>query len=201
MCITRDNHFVPKLYLRNFATAAGEVHEYRALVPHANVPMWKPVNVTGTGYEKDLYTRNVRGEQVDDIEQWLNRDFESPAKEPLQKVISDTELTQDDWKLLIRFLASQIVRTPAFLKKNLSRWNRMTERALDQTFKEVDVLLERARASGQRIDKVPAPNIPGFADLYKEYIPMRVDRREMPEKGEVKFTGKVVVGRGIGFSR
>jgi hypothetical protein len=87
MALTRDNHFVPQLYLKNFASGSGEVYEYRTLVSHPRVPVWKPVNVAGTGYEKNLYTRIVRGEEADDIEQWLNREFESPAKEPFQKVL------------------------------------------------------------------------------------------------------------------
>ena len=66
----------------------------------------------------------VRGEEADDIEQWLNREFESPAKEPFQKVLADKELTGGDWEILVRFLASQIVRTPAFLIKSHAgiRW-------------------------------------------------------------------------------
>ena len=43
---------------------------------------------------KNLYTRIVRGGEADDIEQWLNREFESPAKEPFQKVLADKELTR-----------------------------------------------------------------------------------------------------------
>ena len=88
MALTRDNHFVPQLYLKNFATPSGEVLEYRILVSRSSVPVWKPVNVAGTGYEKNLYTRIVRGEEADDIEQWLNCEFESPAKEPFQKVLA-----------------------------------------------------------------------------------------------------------------
>ena len=88
MGLTRDNHFVPQLYLKNFATPSGEVLEYRILVSRSSVPVWKPVNVAGTGYEKNLYTRIVRGEEADDIEQWLNCEFESPAKEPFQKVLA-----------------------------------------------------------------------------------------------------------------
>ncbi len=83
MARTGDNHFVPQLYLKNFATISGEAHEYRILVSHKNVPVWKTVNVAGPGYEKNLYSRIVRGEETDDIEQWLNRDFESPASETL----------------------------------------------------------------------------------------------------------------------
>jgi hypothetical protein len=69
MPLTRDNHFVPQLYLKNFASASNEVYEYRILVSHPGVSIWKPVHVAGTGYERNLYTRIVRGEEADDIEQ------------------------------------------------------------------------------------------------------------------------------------
>lgn len=191
MALTRDNHFVPQWYLKNFATASGEVREYRILVSHSSVPVWKPVNVAGTGYEKNLYTRIVRGEEADDIEQWLSREFESPAKEPFQKVLADNELTQGDWEMLIRFLASQIVRIPAFLIKNLPRWNQMAPKVLDQTLKDVEARLREAKTSGQKIIHDPAP--------YTEYFPMRIDRKDLPEEKKVQFTAKVVVGRRLWF--
>lgn len=191
MALTRDNHFVPQLYLKNFATASGEVREYRVLVSHSNVPMWKPVNVAGTGYEKNLYTRIVRGEEADDIEQWLGREFESPAKEPLEKVLADKALTDGDWRILVRFLASQIVRTPAFLINNLPRWNQMAPRVLDQTLKDVEARLHDAKASGQEIIHEPTP--------HTEYFPMQVDRKDLPEEKKVQFTTRLVIGRGIWF--
>jgi hypothetical protein len=177
MGLTRDNHFVPQLYLKNFASTSGEVCEYRVLVSHPSVPMWKLVNVAGTGYEKNLYTRIVRGEEADDIEQWLSREFESPAKEPLEKVLADKELTDRDWRVLVRFLASQIVRTPAFLINNLPRWNQMAPRVLDQTLKHVEARLRAAKASGQEIFRDPAP--------HTEYFPMRIDRKDLPEEKKV----------------
>jgi hypothetical protein len=192
VALTRDNHFVQQLYLKNFATDSGEVLEYRILVSNPKVPMWKPVNVAGTGYEKNLYTRIVRGEETDDIEQWLNREFESPAKEPFQKVLADNELTRDDWEILVRFLASQIVRTPAFLIKNLPLWNRMAPVILDQTTKDVEARLREAKESGQRIVYDDAPNT--------EYFPMKIDRKDLPEEKKVQFTTTLVVGRGMWFS-
>jgi hypothetical protein len=191
MALTHDNHFVPQLYLRNFARASGEVHEYRTLVSHSSVPVWKSVNVAGTGYEKNLYTRIVRGEEADDIEQWLNREFESPTMAPLQKVLAGEELAKGDWEILTRFLASQIVRTPAFLIKSLPRWNRMVPIVLDQSFKDVEARLREAKISGQKVINDPAP--------HTEYFPLRTDRKNLPEEKKVQFTTTVVVGRGLWF--
>lgn len=191
MALTRDNHFVPQLYLKNFATNSGDVLEYRILVSHPKVPIWKSVNVAGTGYEKNLYTRIVRGEEADDIEQWLNNEFESPAREPIQKVLEDKELTRNDWEKLVRFLASQIVRTPAFVIKNLPIWNRMAPVILDQTLRDVEARLREAKESGQKFADDDAP--------HTEYFPLKTDRKDLPEEKKVQFTTKLVVGRGLWF--
>lgn len=192
MTLTRDNHFVPQLYLKNFASASNEVYEYRTLVSHSRVPLWKPVHVAGTGYERNLYTRIVRGGETDDIEQWLNREFETPAGESLQRVLEDRELSPCDWELLTRFLASQIVRTPAFLIRNLPRWDRMAQQALEHSLKDVDSRIREAKERGQKIlNEDPTP--------HTEYLPMRVERKELPEEKKVQFTTKMVVGRGFWF--
>ena len=194
MALTRDNHFVPQLYLKNFSTVSGEVHEYRTLVSHSSVPVWKRVNVAGTGYEKNLYTRIVRGEEADDIEQWLNREFESPAKEPFEKVLADREPTQGDWEMLVRFLASQIVRTPAFLMKNLPIWNQMAPLVLDQAMKEAKARLHeaiKAKESGEEIEDEDVP--------HAEYFPVKTDRKELPEEKMVQFTTTLMVDRRMWF--
>jgi hypothetical protein len=191
MPLTRDNHFVPQLYLKNFAAPSGEVIEHRILVSRSSVPVWKPVNVAGTGYEKNLYTRIVRGEEADDIEQWLSREFESPAKEPFQKVLADKELTRGDWETLIRFLACQIVRTPAFLIKYLPIWNQMAPELLNLKKKDFEASLRKATESGERIVRVDVP--------HREYFPMTIDRQDLPEENKVRFTRKLLVGRGLWF--
>jgi hypothetical protein len=192
MALTRDNHFVPQFYLKNFASTANEVYEYRTLVSHSTVDVWKPVHVAGTGYEKNLYTRIVRGEEADDIEQWLNQEFETPAVEPLRRALEDRDLSQNDWKLLTRFLASQIVRTPAFLIKNLPRWNQMAPQVLKETLRDVESRLREAKERGEKIQEVtPAPFI--------EYVPLRIERKDLPEEKKVQFTTKMVVGRGLWF--
>ena len=150
-----------------------------------------PVNVTGTGYEKNLYTRIVRGEEADDIEQWLDHEFESPAKEPLQRVLADKELTQGDWEILVRFLACQIVRTPAFFIKYLPIWKRWAQELLDEKKEDFEASLREPKGSGKRIiyDDVP----------HREYFPFKIDWKDLPEENKVRFTRKLLVGRGLWF--
>lgn len=180
------------MYLKNFASAAKEVYEYRTLVSHPTVSVWKSVHVAGTGYEKNLYTRIVQGEETDDIEQWLSQEFETPATEPLQRALEDKELSQNDWELLTRFLASQIVRTPAFLINNLPRWNQMAPRVVEETLRDVENRLREAKERGQKI-------IDDDPTRHTEYIPLRVERKDLPEERKVQFTTRMVVGRGFWF--
>jgi len=191
MTFTHENHFVPQVYLKNFAGEAGEVREYRTLVSHPNVKEWKSVNAAGTGYERDLYTRIVRGQEADDIEQWLSREFESPAQTALQKVVEEKQLLNQDWEALVRFLASQIVRTPAFLVRSLPIWNRMTPTVLDQTMRDVEAQLKEAQALGKKVVIDPAP--------HNEYFPLRVTQEPVPEEGKVKIIANVVIGRSLWF--
>jgi hypothetical protein len=190
VALARDNHFVPQVYLRNFSSPSGEVREYRTLVSHSSVPLWKAVNVAGTGYERNLYTRIHRGEESDDIEQWLNREFESPAKESFQKALVDGELTSGDWEVLVRFLAAQIVRTPAFLVRNLPIWNQMAPAVLKETIGRVEQAL-KAAASGKEVEHEEAP--------HAEFLAVKTERTDLPERKLVQFTTTLTVDRRMWF--
>ena len=191
MTLTRDNHFVPQLYLRNFSSDSSKVHEYLTLVSRPRVPLWKTVDVAGTGYETDLYTRIVQGKEADDIEQWMNRDFETPACEAIQNVLADRDLTQDDWNRLVRLLAAQIVRTPAFLVKNFKIWGEQTKLALRQSHNNLERRLLEAKAKGEKL--VPK------SGSTRSYIPLRFAVREIPDHKKVQLVTTVLVGRGHWF--
>ena len=154
------------------------------------MPLWKPVNVAGTGYEKNLYTRIHRGEETDDIEQWLNREFESPAKEPFQKVLADGELTNGDWEILVRLLAAQIVRTPAFLIRNLPIWNQMAPEVLKEAVGHMHEAL-KAAASGKEVEHEEAP--------HAEFFPVKTEQLHLPEKNLIQLTTTLTVDRGMWF--
>jgi hypothetical protein len=189
--ITRDNHFVPQLYLKNFASSSSKVHEYRTLVSRSSIPQWKTVDVAGTAYETNLYTRIVQGEEADDIEQWLNRDFETPAIEALQNVLCDRELTQRDWYLLVRLLASQIVRTPAFLVQNFKRWTEETKQALIECHSGLEDRLREAKTKGFEFATRGRPQ--------QSYIPIRTEIVDSPDPKKKQVVTTVLIGRGHWF--
>jgi len=115
------NHYVPECYLKRWESSSKKIYVYRTLVNHQNVPIWRPHSVSAIAYQKHLYTRVIAGGESDEIETWLDREFESPANAILEKVTSDSRLSPNDWEILIKFLAAQDVRTPARLFEHLQR--------------------------------------------------------------------------------
>lgn len=128
----RDNHYVACLYLKHFQADPGHVFSYRTLVAHPRVRVWKRDSIKGVAYHKHLYTRIISGVESDEIETWLDREFEAPAEEALRKATAGLQLAKFDWYNLVRFLAAQDVRTPALLMENLSRWNEMVPATLQE---------------------------------------------------------------------
>ncbi len=118
----KDHHYVPHVYLKYWASSHERVWTYRILVSQAKIPLWKESSIRGVAYHSHLYTGMFAGKESDEIEKWLDREFEAPADESLRKATSDGQLTDKDWKYLVRFLAAQDVRTPARFMENLKRW-------------------------------------------------------------------------------
>jgi Protein of unknown function (DUF4238) len=187
MPFSRDNHFVPELYLKHFAANDGAIRMYRVLVSRDKVPLWKRVHVGGVGYQVNLYTRLALGVESDEIEQWLNRDFETPAQEAIAKATTGARLVASDWQVLARFVAAQIVRTPAFLNENLPRWNAIAPALMEDALDNLRRKLEVAKSTGTQITVSNTPN--------SHYFPLGVIEEQDPETKMVKVQAKVVVGR------
>lgn len=113
------NHYVSEGYLKRWADAAGKVAVYRTLVASENVRQWSRKSTGTIAYHKHLYTRLTAAGEDDSVERWLDCDFEAPAQEPMGKAVSGRRLDPDDWRMLIRFIAAQDVRTPKRLRWSL----------------------------------------------------------------------------------
>jgi len=115
------NHYVPELYLKRWANDDQKINVYRVVVSNECVPIWRSYSPSAIGYHKHLYTQIINGKESDEIENWFNKEFESPASSVLDRATNDQRLTASDWAILIRFLAAQDVRTPARLLEHLKR--------------------------------------------------------------------------------
>jgi hypothetical protein len=189
MPIARDNHYVPRLYLKHFASADGKVFRYRTLVPRAHISEWKPVNISGVGYQEHLYTRAMAHGDSDEIELWLNKEFETPAAESISKAVNNERLDKDDYRLLVRFLAAQTVRTPAHLIENLPKWRQFAQHKSDTFSKEIKEKFTKAKANGEVIESEGVPNA--------RYFPLRITKVPADDGKSVLIKTETAVGRGM----
>jgi Protein of unknown function (DUF4238) len=185
----RDNHYVPQTYLKHWDGTDGRVWAYRVLVSHHNVPLWKRASIKGLRYHTHLYTRVVASDLTDEVERWLESDFETPAGEVIQKVVDDARLTSQDWSHLIRFLAAQDVRTPARLMEMLQRWNQTLPKLMDDTLKDAVKKIEASKREGKPLDR--------GSPIDAGYFPLRVTTELVPGEEQGILRAETVVGRGL----
>jgi hypothetical protein len=179
----KRNHFVSEVYLKSWSSSDGRVKTYTLLVPHPKVPLWKPASPSGIAFHRHLYTRLVANNESDAIERWLDHEFESPAGEPLKKATSDARLTPDDWRVLVRFLACQDVRTPAAFAERMERWNSSLPRLIEENLRKAVEALQTKQPLGNPKHTVVAP------------LPVRTIINPGDSSGEGQIGAEILAGR------
>lgn len=188
--ITRDNHYVPRTYLRRWADENGRVWMYRLLVPHANSAEWWSASSKGVVFRQHLYTRAAPEGLTDQIERWLEAEFEFPAADVLQKVWDGARLTRQDWEKLIKFLAAQDVRTPARMVEILERMRTTLPDLVQTTLEDTVAFLEDKLARGEKIPPLPdSPELQAFPGR------LTMQSVEGADHGLAKY--EVTVGRSL----
>src|SRR5450830_144759 len=179
--IKRDNHYVPHSYLKRWADDSGKVWSYRILVPHTKSNLWKAHSPKGLGYHQHLYTQMAANGESDEIENWFDTAFESPAGRAIHHAVTEKKLSSEEWRHLVRFLAAQDVRTPAKLMERLHHWQENMQSLIDEVLNHAVQELLNAKRSG---------------------IPLAVDE---PEANRALFPVRTVVeiepGQESGFLR
>ncbi|WP_457020163.1 DUF4238 domain-containing protein [Luteimonas sp. A482] len=175
------NHYVPKTYLKQWATD-GKVATYSLLVPNDRIAPWKHHSLKGIAFHEHLYTQIVGGTENDEFERWLDCRFEAPAEASIQRAIANSGMTKDEWRALIRFAFAQDVRTPARLRDFLRRQAKDLPTQLDQILRNAVKKLEQDRLAVAPGESVSS----GF--------PLRV-RVEEEEGGVGLLRAETVVGR------
>lgn len=135
--ISRDNHFVPQMYLDAWKDEKGQIHEYKLLVEHEKCNVWNARSKKSIAMQENFYIYLNNNEESDEIEKWLNEKFETPVKNTLTKAINGEKLDSEDWSKMIDYIACQIVRTPAFLQKFLNTSKNIIPEIFESTIKEV----------------------------------------------------------------
>jgi hypothetical protein len=150
--------------------------------------VWQEIAIKGIAKHDHLYTRIVAGIETDEIEKWLNTEFETPAEESLKRATGGSHLSPTDWHNLVRFLAGQDIRTPTRLLENLRLANEIAPAMLNNIVQEAVCKLEAAKQSGDAIDMAKT--------AYSEYIPLRVTTEVEPGQEYGTLKAETIVGRG-----
>ena len=135
--ISRNNHFVPQMYLDAWKNENNKVWTYDLLVPNENCNLWNERTTKSIASQQNFYIMLKDNEEADDIEKYLNEKFEMPASKPLKKAIKGEELSDDEWKAIINYIGCQIVRTPAFVSKMLNISKNKLKDTFQQTISEI----------------------------------------------------------------
>ena len=187
-----NNHYVPQVYLKKWSLDNLKIWAYPILVSHKKVPLWNLHSIRGIAYHKHLYTRISFGDETDEFECWLNKEFETPAEEALEKATSNRNLKAEDWHKLIRFAAAQFVRTPANLSMTQEKWKKELPKLLNNTLQKIVHTLEESSKTG----KLPNQKKIDHDAVY----PIRVSREPLPDTDKSLLRVDTFIGRSMWLS-
>lgn len=188
--VVHENHYVPQALLRRWSLDGTSVQGYRTLVSHAAVPEWRRCPVSGTARQRDLYTIVRWGQEDDDFERWIAREYEQPGFEAAQKVIERARMRPDDWHAIGRLVALQDLRTPRSLIESMNRWKEEFPATLDRTLKELVAELEQAKVKGEK------PQAPyGIAAFATPAIRVKIEPPREPGSDQALIRAEVSTGR------
>lgn len=182
--LTIKNHFVPELYLKQWQDQEEDVCTYKTLVSHKKQRVWKKYKAGAIGYHRHLYTRLVGGIETDEFETWFDKSFESPATPVIEKVLTDSRLSPDDWFILVRFLAAQDVRTPARLVEHMTRSPSSLQKTMDES---LDRLKSQTDNGESEYDD--------YLNVTNRYLPLKIEKITDPDTGGLKLKIESYVGR------
>ncbi len=152
--IRRNNHFVPKLYLKQWAEN-GRIPTYRLLVPNEAVPEWRDISLSKIAFREHLYTYALAKEETDEFEHWLAEKFENPAVDAIDKAVREQRLSPEHWRHLVRFAVAQGIRTPAWFKSFVARQHEQLPKLQQETLEGAVKKLEKSL-----VTKRPLPASP-----------------------------------------
>jgi Protein of unknown function (DUF4238) len=98
------------------------------------------------------------GQEIDEFERWINKEYEDPGLEAIDKLVNARHLTAADWSSIARFVATQDLRTPLNFLESRKRWHQEMPAILNDCHRDVVRELERLRSERIAIEPRPAPN-------------------------------------------
>lgn len=186
LSVTRDNHYLPQFYQRNWSSNGTHVCRYRTLVSHEQVPLWEPRSIKRGGYRRDLYTSVATGSDSDALERWFAENVEDPAAPVLSKITEGKALTREDRRHLTLFVMAMDVRTPLSYVLWRERTSAEAPGLLEKTLSRVPKLVKAAPLQRRQSSRPADP---------EPMVALRV-KQEVDEEGYITGIGaEVIVGR------
>lgn len=175
--ITRNNHYIPQFYLKNWSQDGNSIFVYNLLVPDSRIPYWSRKKIKSTAIWNNFYTRNDGEKEIDDFEKWFGREFESPVKKVFDDLLKGHTLDEEKFKKLSRFVGAQYLRTPARLNDLMTRWRtempQLFEDVLQKASKQLktnsQIISRQSQVSGE--EKL----LPIKVSINKDIRQMKVD--------------------------
>jgi hypothetical protein len=185
--LKRKHHYIPASYLRRWVDSDGRIWTYRILVSNAKVPLWKRNSPEGIAYHLHLYTRIAEGQATDEVERWLDKEYENPSQPIIERAVAQKRLTPEDWTILIRYMACQDVRTPVRLLGSLKRQEETMQSLMQGALEKVKHKLEQGKAEPS------SANAKKFAG--SELLPLNISLHDDPVSDSVKVEARSTTGR------
>lgn len=110
--ITRDNHYVPRFYLKGWSANGSTILTYDLVVKNERVPHWKHCQIKSMACWRDFYSQTADGVVSDAFERMLNSEYETPSIRAFEKVKKNEYVERKDIDSLVNYLVAQMVRTP-----------------------------------------------------------------------------------------
>ena len=149
--IAHKNHYVPQSTLSRWSDVNNQIHAYRILVSHSEVPEWRPRPISGIAYQPDLYTSFSGDAELDEFEHWIEKEFETPGLEAIDRLILQRRLYPPDWSAIAMFVAAQDVRTPLNYILSMQRWQQEVPKIIQDSIQQSVKKLEAARQEGVKL--------------------------------------------------
>ena len=128
------------------------------------------------------------GQESDELEQWLNQEIDSPAASVIEKAVSGARMSSPEWRMLIRFIAAQDVRTPASFARFLAEASTLMPEILKNSQENA---IARLRAALNENSILSLEDIE--LSLYSGWIPFRTDLSQTGD--HVSIQSHLLLGR------
>jgi hypothetical protein len=151
------------------------------------VPQWSQHFIAGIAKAQHLYTRSSKSGESDDVERWFNDEYESPAQDAIEKVITDARITEEDWRHLVRYAAAQSVRTPAHFHELMVWAEKNLQNAMQGSMEQSVTRYLEAKQCGKTLDIQDVP--------HGELLPLRFSRDESPNSDHAVLRSEALIGR------